>query len=49
VSAEPTRRRDENRGGGFDGTATMELANGDSSGDTVDTYAIYVMRRIDWC
>ena len=34
----------ENRGGGFDGAATVELAVGDSSGDTEDTYAIYVMQ-----
>ena len=34
----------ENRGGGFDGAATVELADGDSSGNTEDTYAIYVMR-----
>ena len=34
----------QNRGGGFDGAATVELADGDSSGDTEDTYAIYVMR-----
>ena len=34
----------ENRGGGFDGAAMVELADGDSSGDTEDTYAIYVMR-----
>ena len=44
VSADPTGQRDENRGGGFDGAATVELADGDSSGDTEDTYAIYVMR-----
>ena len=34
----------ENRGGGFDSAATVELADGDSSGDTEDTYVIYVMR-----
>ena len=34
----------ENRGGGFNGAAMVELADGDSSGDTEDTYAIYVMR-----
>ena len=44
VSADPTDQQDENRGGGFDGAATMELADGDSSGDTEDTYVIYVMR-----
>ena len=44
VSADPTGQRDENRGGGFDGAATVELADGDSFGDTEDTYAIYVMR-----
>ena len=44
VSADPTRQQDKNRGGGFDGAATVELADGDSSGDTEDTYAIYVMR-----
>ena len=44
VSADPTGQRDENRGGGFDGAATVELADGDSSGDTEDTYVIYVMR-----
>ena len=49
VSADPTRQRDENRGGGFDGAATVELADGDSSGDAEDTYAIYVMRGIYWC
>ena len=49
VSADPTGQRDENRGGGFDGAATVELADGDSSGDAEDTYAIYVMRGIYWC
>jgi hypothetical protein len=49
VSADPTRQRDENRGGGFNSTAMVELTDGDSSGDTEDTYAIYVMRGIDWC
>ena len=34
----------ENRGGGFDGAATEELVDGDSSGDTEDTYVTYVMR-----
>jgi len=33
VSADPTRQRDENRGGACDGAATVELANGDSFGD----------------
>ena len=44
VSAGPTGQRDENRGGGFDGAVTVELADGDSSGDTEDTYVIYVLR-----
>ena len=44
VSADPTGQRDENRGGGFDGAATVELADGDSSDDTEDTHVIYVMR-----
>ena len=44
VSADPTGQRDENRRGGFDGAATVELADGDSSSDTEDTYVIYVMR-----
>ena len=44
VSADPTGQRDKNRGGSFDGAATVELADGDSSGDTEDTYVIYVMR-----
>ena len=44
MSADPTGQRDENRGGGFDGTATVELADGNSSDDTEDTYVIYVMR-----
>ena len=39
----------ENRGDGFDGAATVELTDDDSSGDTEDTYAIYMMRGIDWC
>ena len=33
VSADPTRQRDENRGGARDGVAAVELADGDSSGD----------------
>ena len=49
VSADPTGQRDENWGGGFDGAAMVELADGDSSCDTEDTYVIYVMRRVDWC
>ena len=49
VSVDPTRQRDENRGGGLDGAATVELADLDSSGDAEDTYAIYVMRGIYWC
>ena len=44
VSADPTGQRDENRGGGFDGAAMVELTDDDSSGDTEDTYVTYVMR-----
>ena len=43
-SAGPTCHRHRNRGGGFDGAATEELIDGDSSGDTEDTYVTYVMR-----
>ena len=43
-SAGPACHRHRNRGGGFDGVATEELVDGDSSGDTKDTYVTYVMR-----
>ena len=43
-SAGPACHRHSNRGGGFDGAATEELVDGDSSGDTEDTYVTYVMR-----
>ena len=33
VSADPTRQRDENRGGARDGAAAVELADDDSSSD----------------
>ena len=33
VSADPTRQRDENRGGARDGAAVVELTDGDSFGD----------------
>ena len=33
VSADPTRQRDENRGGARDSATAVELADGDSSGD----------------
>ena len=49
VSADPTGQWDENRGGGFDDAATVELTDGDSSGDTEDTYVTYVMRWVYWC
>ena len=38
----PSARR--NRGGGFDGAATVELADGEDSGDAKATYVLYVMR-----
>ena len=40
----PACHRHRNRGGGFDGAAMEELIDGDSSGDTKDTYVTYVMR-----
>ena len=43
-SAGPACHRHRNRGGGFDSAATEELIDGDSSGDTEDTYVTYVMR-----
>ena len=33
VSADPTRQRDENRGGARDGAEAVELTDGDSSGE----------------
>ena len=45
----PHRSVRRNRGGGFNGATTVELADGDSFGDAEDTYAIYMMRGIDWC
>ena len=47
--ADPTRQRDENRGGAFDGAAVVLLADGEDSGDTKATYMIYVTRGTDWC
>ena len=49
VSADPTRQRDENRGGAFDGAAVVLLADGEDSGDTKATYMIPVTRGTDWC
>ena len=49
VSADPTRQRDENRGGAFDGAAVVLLADGEDSGDTKATYMIPVTRVTDWC
>ena len=44
LSAGPACHRHRNRGGGFDGAAMEELVDGDSSGDTEDTYVTYLMR-----
>ena len=47
VSADPTRQRDENRGGGFDGAATVELADGDSFGELDSTGVLPKFPRVD--
>ena len=44
VSADPTGQRQRNRGGARDSAAAVELTDGDSSGDTEDTYVTYLMR-----
>ena len=49
VSADPTRQRDQNRGGARDGVVAVELADGEDSGDTKATYMILVTRGTDWC
>ena len=49
VSADPTRQRDENRGGARDCAAAVELADGEDSDDTKATYMIPVTRGTDWC
>ena len=47
MSADPTRQRDENRGGGFDGAATVELTDGDSSGKLDSTGVLPKFPRVD--
>ena len=47
VSADPTRQRDKNRGGGFDGAATVELADDDSSGELDNTGVLPKFPRVD--
>ena len=37
----------ENRGGGFDGAATVELADGDSSGELDSTGVLPKFPRVD--
>ena len=49
MSADPTRQRDQNRGGARDGVVAVELADGEDSGDTKATYMILVTRGTDWC
>ena len=44
MSADPTGQRQRNRGGGFDGAAMVELADGEDSGDAKATYVLYVIR-----
>ena len=42
--AEPTDQRNRTEEAAFDGAAVVLVADGENSGDTEDTYVIYVMR-----
>ena len=46
VLADPTRQRDENRGGAFDGAAVVLLADGGSSGESDGTGVLASTNRI---
>ena len=46
VSADPTRQRDENRGGARDCTAAVELADGEDSDEAEGTGMLALTNRI---
>ena len=49
VSADPTRQRDENRGGARDCAAVVELADGEDSGEAEGTGMLTSMNCIYTC